>query len=312
MVFPTSPVVGQVFTSGGRSWVWNGATWDSPRTDNLQDIPSLSGGNTFTGVQNFTTPIAVPSGGTGAATLTSGGYLKGAGTSAITSQTGIPAGDITSGTLGIARGGTGATTLTSGAYLKGAGTSAITAQDGIPAGDITSGTLPVGRGGTGVITGPGLIFIKSQVVGSGVTSVTVTDAFSSQYDNYVITMHSGVTSGGNNMGFRFANITSAVYSAYGYYGAFGSGGLNGYGASGSTGWVDFSPTSAFDYSFVATIFSPFLNRRKFGRVHGMSPGGVHEFALHCDSAVSATSFVLFPSGGTMSGGTINVYGYRKA
>jgi hypothetical protein len=30
MVFPTSPIVGQVFTSGGRSWVWSGSTWDSP------------------------------------------------------------------------------------------------------------------------------------------------------------------------------------------------------------------------------------------------------------------------------------------
>jgi hypothetical protein len=34
MVFPTSPTVGQVFSSGGRSWVWTGSTWDSPRTDN--------------------------------------------------------------------------------------------------------------------------------------------------------------------------------------------------------------------------------------------------------------------------------------
>ena len=34
MLFPTSPVIGQVFTVGARSWVWNGATWDSPRTDN--------------------------------------------------------------------------------------------------------------------------------------------------------------------------------------------------------------------------------------------------------------------------------------
>jgi hypothetical protein len=39
MVFPTSPIVGQVFTSGGRSWVWNGSTWDSPARDN----PTIQG-----------------------------------------------------------------------------------------------------------------------------------------------------------------------------------------------------------------------------------------------------------------------------
>jgi hypothetical protein len=48
-------------------------------------------------------PLPVGSGGTGATTLTSGGYLKGAGTSAITSQSGIPAGDVTSGTFDKAR-----------------------------------------------------------------------------------------------------------------------------------------------------------------------------------------------------------------
>lgn len=42
---------------------------------------------------------SVPLGGTGSSTFTSGSYLKGAGTSAITAQSGIPAGDITSGTL---------------------------------------------------------------------------------------------------------------------------------------------------------------------------------------------------------------------
>jgi hypothetical protein len=56
--------------------------------------------------------VTVGQGGTGASTLASGGYLKGAGTSAITSQTGIPAGDITSGTLGVDRGGTGIATTT--------------------------------------------------------------------------------------------------------------------------------------------------------------------------------------------------------
>jgi hypothetical protein len=30
IVFPSSPTVGQVFTSGSRSWIWTGSTWDSP------------------------------------------------------------------------------------------------------------------------------------------------------------------------------------------------------------------------------------------------------------------------------------------
>jgi len=97
--FPSSPTTGQVYTYEGKSWVYNGTGWDVPRADIIEFLPSLVGGNTFEGVQTFSTPIAVPSGGTGAATLTSGGYLKGAGASAITSQSGIPAGDITSGTL---------------------------------------------------------------------------------------------------------------------------------------------------------------------------------------------------------------------
>jgi hypothetical protein len=120
-------------------------TLDAARVPNLPDLNGT---------------LTVAKGGTGATSLTSGGYLKGADTGAITSQTGIPAGDITSGTLPVGRGGTGATTFTSGAYLKGAGTGAVTTQTGIPAGDITSGTIdfariatvPVNNGGTGATT----------------------------------------------------------------------------------------------------------------------------------------------------------------
>ena len=39
MVFPTSPTVGQVFSSGGRSWVWTGSTWDSPSAANALQVP---------------------------------------------------------------------------------------------------------------------------------------------------------------------------------------------------------------------------------------------------------------------------------
>ena len=83
--------------------------WVEVITTNIIDISgkaNLAGGNTFSGTQTFSTPIAVGSGGTGTNTLASGGYLKGAGTSAITSQTGIPATDLT-GTINHARMPTG-------------------------------------------------------------------------------------------------------------------------------------------------------------------------------------------------------------
>lgn len=54
IVFPTSPIVGQLFTSGGRSWVWNGSAWDSPARDNptivsgLQQVLYFTSSGTFT------------------------------------------------------------------------------------------------------------------------------------------------------------------------------------------------------------------------------------------------------------------------
>jgi hypothetical protein len=49
MVFPTSPTVGQVFSSGGRSWVWTGSTWDAPAGS-----PFVAPGLTLVTSQSFT------------------------------------------------------------------------------------------------------------------------------------------------------------------------------------------------------------------------------------------------------------------
>lgn len=108
---------------------------------------SITGGS-ITGI----TDLAVADGGTGASTLTSGGYLKGAGTSAITSQTGIPAGDITSGTVGTARLGSG--TANSSTYLRGDQTWA----------SISGGVTSL-NGQTGAITDTNLYAIGSYVTG---------------------------------------------------------------------------------------------------------------------------------------------------
>ncbi len=122
-----------------------GTTDTQTLTNKTLTSPTISGGT----ISSLSSPIAVASGGTGAATLT--GYVKGTGTTAMTAAATVPVADLT-GTLPVANGGTGVATLTG--YVKGTGATAMTAAATVPVADLT-GTLPVANGGTGVTTSTG-------------------------------------------------------------------------------------------------------------------------------------------------------------
>jgi microcystin-dependent protein len=79
----------------------------------------LTPDNLVTVINQGTTSVTVPHGGTGVTSFTSGAYLKGAGTSAITTQTGIPGADINTNQVGSAFGG-----VPTGAVFPFAGTTA--------------------------------------------------------------------------------------------------------------------------------------------------------------------------------------------
>lgn len=87
-------------------------------------------------IANLGGNLTVPRGGTGLSTITSGSYLKGAGTSNVALQ---------AAPIPVADGGTGATTLTG--MLKGNGTGAVTAL----------AQVPVASGGTGAATITGIL-----------------------------------------------------------------------------------------------------------------------------------------------------------
>lgn len=142
--FPSSPTLNQVFTSGGRSWIWNGSQWIG------NNAAALVGGTTGQVQVNNGNGFGAVSSGTSGQALVSAGA-------------GVPP---SFGTLGVAGGGTGATTLTG--VVKGTGTSALTAGS-VALGSEVTGTLPVANGGTGAAT----LAANNVLLGNGTSALQV-------------------------------------------------------------------------------------------------------------------------------------------
>jgi hypothetical protein len=161
----------------------------------------------------------------------------------------------------------------------------------------------------------GLWLVKSQTIGTGVSSIVITDAFTADYVNYRIVMSDIDTSTVQNMVFRFyasgAPITTANYGAAGYYQTNAS--IIGiYGTTG-TSW-EVMPMDTTSNHCAFDILAPNLAERT--RVLGC--GGMRD-GLHLTFngihtlSTAYTSFQLTGTtgGSTFTGGTIRVYGYRN-
>ena len=88
------------------------------------------------------------------------------------------------------------------------------------------------------MNGVGLWLVKTQTIGTGVSSVTVTGAFSADYDNYVITVTGGTASANGSVRLQMNTSTGSTYSMAGTYGNFGvNSGLT-YNPAATTSWSD--------------------------------------------------------------------------
>lgn len=155
----------------------------------------------------------------------------------------------------------------------------------------------------------GLWLVKTQTVGSGVSSVTVTGAFSADYDNYRIVFTGGVStnedflnftiSGGSGNSYRwgaqFVQYANTVNTTVG----------NGNASSriaimGTTSW-----------SFVMDIHKPFMTSQTNWQSQSSSDSYSWSGSGYNSTSASSSSFTIFPALGTITGGTIRVYGYRN-
>jgi len=161
--------------------------------------------------------------------------------------------------------------------------------------------------------GGGLTFIKAQTIGSGVSSVTVTGAFSATYDNYLITISSGVGSTEGSGLLTLGGTTTGYYMG-GYYLTTTSATLNGFNTSNGSNW------SATYYSTTANsghinLQNPFLvkNTTFTSSLVGASTSSYFaNYSGYLNDTNSYTAFTLTPSAGTLTGGTIRVYGYQNS
>jgi hypothetical protein len=159
----------------------------------------------------------------------------------------------------------------------------------------------------------GLWHIKSQAVTGTPTSVTVTNAFNADYENYRILV-TGITPTASDS-WRLmigSGRTSGHYGVMQYDPSTGAAGSIKTNNAASI-YCILNQSNVNNAQFSCDILSPFLATRTtmigegFGRLYYCDFGGAD------DSLNSYTSFTLTVDGaGTMSGGTITVYGYRKA
>lgn len=158
----------------------------------------------------------------------------------------------------------------------------------------------------------GLVLVKSQTIGSGVSSVTVTNAFSSTYENYRIIVSD----------FACSNSASVLRLRLAVGSTYSGTQLRYVNTSATTNNANFTNDPAFYLGYsnttknnvVADIYAPNLVSQTSltAQQSGWTTGvGVYSSVTTAtdSNAAAHTDFVLDTNVGTWTGGTIRVYGY---
>jgi hypothetical protein len=166
-------------------------------------------------------------------------------------------------------------------------------------------------------TPPAIELVKTQTVGTAVSSVTVADAFSSTWDNYRITYTGGTSSTTPQaLSVQLGSTTTGYYSTtlyYAYTSADG-GAASAVADNNDTKWLYVGAGSTTGSKLSMDLFCPNIATRttftagysEFGTANAGHTSG------YLNDSTQYTSFVISPSTGTITGGTIRVYGYRNS
>ncbi len=162
----------------------------------------------------------------------------------------------------------------------------------------------------------GLVFVKSQAIGSGVSSVTVSNAFSSEFNNYRI-ITSLWTSANTVVCMKLSGATSATdYDCkMQYFTVYSTGGFATQTSLSSDRWFVAHSTSAVSSPHngaAIDIFGPNTDgRQRYVSTYSSYVAGMTAGQTASASGNASTGFTIEPTSGPLQGGTIGVYGYNN-
>jgi len=159
----------------------------------------------------------------------------------------------------------------------------------------------------------GLYLVKTQTVGTGVTTVTVSDAFSANYNAYKVVYTGGTASASTALGLQIGAAATGYYGTLVYAGYGGAGAPLAVRDSNAVQFTYIGSTETTNNWLNAEIHNPFNTTRTAiyaPYVEGGAGRNSGTYNGFLDNATSYTSFRIFPFAGSITGGTIRVYGYK--
>lgn len=157
----------------------------------------------------------------------------------------------------------------------------------------------------------GLWRITRVTIGNAVSSVTVSNCFSSDFDNYKILVNGSAGSTNNNLAMTLNGGTTGYYGVLIY--ALTTGAAPLLATNNNASEWSFVGYNTTDSGIIMTmeILGPNLAEWTGIQSSYISPGGGGQYTGSRQATTQHTGFTLTPASGTMTGGTITVYGYNK-
>jgi len=162
--------------------------------------------------------------------------------------------------------------------------------------------------------GSGLTLIKTQTIGTAVTSVNVTSAFSATYDNYRIFVSGGTASASTDISLKLGASATGYYlgrTAIVYSNTTSSNSS----ANNASAWDGIGRGATSGLNIGVDLLSPFLAKTTVIQGHTVNQdvnGAAGASAGWHNSSVSYSDFTIATGGTTLTGGTIRVYGYQNS